>query len=321
MVSESSIIFDRIDFLSILHKIKSASTIGVQIPNGLKYYARDISDFLKNEGYKVIISGKPTYGACDIDTGILSEVDYLLHFAHTKMVEVERVIYVPYKIDYSVDTGLLKNSVEERKIAIIGTASYAWKFVEVKKTLEDAGFSVELKRGLGVEYPGQILGCNYSCLKELKSDAVVFIGDGKFHPIGAALLSQKKVYSYSPISNEIITVQLDDFLKKRYLAISKAMDSENFGIIVSSKIGQKKLRLAFELQKLASEKGKNAEIIYVDEITPHMLDNFRFGAYVNTACPRLTFDDYTRFSGRIISPEEFRIVIGIRDIADYRFDF
>ncbi len=320
MVSESSIIFDRVDFSSILNRIRTATTVGIQIPDGLKYYTSHISDFFRNAGFNVIVSGKPTYGACDIDLDLLSEVDYLLHFAHTKMVEMDRVIYIPYKVDYTIDTELLEKNIDERKISVIGTASYAWKFEEIKRDFEDAGFVVELKKGNGVEYPGQVLGCNYTCLRGLKSDAVIFIGDGDFHPIGAALITGKKVYAYSPLSSEFKTVNTSDFLKKRYLAISKAMNSEKFGIVVSSKIGQKRLELAFKLQKLAFERGKKAEIIFMDEITPSMLDNFRFETYVNTACPRLTFDDFTKFSGRMISPEEFEIVVGIRDIDDYGFN-
>ena len=217
MVSGSSIIFDRLDFSSIFDKISSASILGVQIPDGLKFYAIDIANFLRDRGFEVIFSGKATYGACDIDTELLREVDFLLHFAHTEMVNIDRVIYVPYRIEYDVDVELLKENLLERKIALIGTASYSWKFEKIRIALENEGFEVELREGTGVEYPGQVLGCNYSCLKNTESKAVLFVGDGEFHPIGASLYSRKRVYAYSPLSNEIKEVNAEEFLKRRYL--------------------------------------------------------------------------------------------------------
>ncbi len=321
MGSGLSIIFERTDLSNIFEKIGSASILGIQIPDGLKFYANEIADFFRKNGYEVIFSGRATYGACDIDMELLKEVDFLLHFAHTKMVEVERVIYVPYHIDYGVDVGLLEESISERSLALIGTASYAWKFDEVRRELEKAGFGVELKKGSGVEYSGQVLGCNYSCLKNTESEAILFIGDGRFHPLGASFYTGKRVYSYSPLTGDIEVVNPEEFLKKRYIAISRAFDSESFGILVSSKVGQKRLELAKYLQKLAHETGKRAEIILVDEAIPNIIDNFRFDTFVNTACPRIAFDDYLKFSGKIISPEEFKIVIGVKDIAEYSFDF
>ncbi len=317
----SSIIFKRADLSAILERIGSASVLGIQIPNGLKFYAGDIADFFRKRGHEVIFSGRATYGACDIDMELLREVDFLIHFAHTEMVQVERVIYIPYLVDYSIDVELIKKSIPERNLTIIGTASYAWKFDETKRELERVGFRVELKKGAGVEYPGQVLGCNYSCLKNTTSDVILFIGDGRFHPLGASLCTRKKVYSYSPLSGDVEVVDSEEFLKKRYMAISGAFESESFGILVSSKIGQKRLELAKNIQKLAHDRGKRAEIILVDEITPSVIDNFRFDTFVNTACPRIAFDDYSKYYGKIISPEEFKIVIGVKDISEYSLDF
>ncbi|NOY10860.1 MAG: diphthamide biosynthesis enzyme Dph2, partial [Archaeoglobi archaeon] len=90
------------DFQSIFSKLGSARLVGIQLPDGLKYYAGEIADRFREKGYEVIISGKPSYGACDIDVSLLEVVDVLLHFGHTEMLDIERVVYVPYNIDYSV---------------------------------------------------------------------------------------------------------------------------------------------------------------------------------------------------------------------------
>lgn len=319
MASRSSTISERIDFSSIFSELGDARVLGIQLPDGLKFYAREIAEKFRERGYQVILSGKPSYGACDIDTSLLEIVDVLLHFGHTEMRSTDRVIYVPYNIDYAVDVKLLKEVIAERRIAIIGTASYAWRFDDVARQLEDAGFSVELRRGRGVKYPGQVLGCNYTCLDGSRVDAVLFIGDGRFHAVGASIYSQRKVYAYSPLSGEVEVVNTEDFIRRRYLAISRAMESRSFGIIVSTKPGQNRIALARKLQESALKRGLSAEILLVDEITPAVIDNFRFECYVNTACPRIAYDDYTRFSRPVISPPEFEIVLGVRE--EFSIDF
>ncbi|MEM4645842.1 MAG: diphthamide synthesis protein, partial [Archaeoglobaceae archaeon] len=38
-----------------------------------------------------------------------------------------------------------------------------------------------------------------------------------------------------------------------------------------------------------------------------------FDFYVNTACPRISYDDYKRFSKPIITPQEFEVLIGLKE--------
>ncbi|WP_456478798.1 diphthamide biosynthesis enzyme Dph2 [Geoglobus ahangari] len=313
MASESSTISERIDFQFIFSKLGSARLVGIQLPDGLKYYAGEIADRFREKGYEVIISGKPSYGACDIDISLLEVVDVLLHFGHTEMLSIERVIYVPYNIDYSVDAELLRREIKEKRIAIIGTASYAWKFESVAERLRDAGFEVELRKGKRVAYPGQVLGCNYSCLEGTRAEAILFIGDGEFHAIGASLYAGKRVYAYSPLSGELRVVDTSDFVRRRYFQVSRAKMCDSFAILVSTKPGQKRLGLAMRLKRLAEERGVKAEIILTDEISPSLVESFRFDCYVSTACPRIAYDDYRRFSKPVITPQEFEIVLGLSE--------
>lgn len=295
---------------SIFEKIRG-KCVGIQLPDGLKRYAKSIGEEFEKKGFEVIFSGKPTYGACDLDLELLKNVDVLIHIGHTKLLDYDRVIYVPYRVDYEVDPEILKREIKERRIAIIGTASYAWKFKEVKKILEKSGFEVEMKKGRRTEYEGQVLGCDYSALDGIEADAVLFIGDGRFHAIGASIYTRKKVYAYNPLSGEIELIE-EDFLKKRYIAVSRAKMCESFGILVSTKPGQNRLGLAKRLRNLARERGLKAEVILTDEITPQLTENFGFDCYVNTACPRIAYDDYERFEKPLITPQEFEVVLGIK---------
>ena len=313
---------NRIKFDEILQalKEKNAKTIGIQLPDGLKYKCDEIAKCFESHGFKVIISGSGCYGACDLDLDLLKEVDVLLHFAHTPIFELENVIYVPYFIDYNLED-FKRLKIEEKSIALIASAQYAWKLKEVKTVLEERGYEVELKKGSGrIKMPGQVHGCNYSVLRNSKAEAVLFVGDGLFHPIGAKIYTGKKVYRFSPLDKEFEEVTVEDFLKKRMLSVSKAMEADKGAILVSKKIGQKRLNLALKLKYEADKAGKRVDIIYLDEITPEKLSNFLYGYYVNTACPRISYDDFELFKVPILTPQEFEILIGLRDWENYEMD-
>ncbi len=309
-----------IDWIVERLREKNAKLVGVQLPDGLKYKSDEIAKCLESRGFKVIISGSGCYGACDIDLDLLKEVDALLHFAHTPIFEFENVIYVPYRIDYDVND-FRRLKIEEKKIALIASAQYAWKLEEVKRVLEEIGHEVELKKGSSrVKMPGQVLGCNYTVLRNSKAEAVLFVGDGLFHPIGAKIYTGKKVYRYSPLDREFEEVEVEDFLRRRMLSVSKAMDAERGAILVSKKIGQKRMGLAMKLKKMADEVGRRVDVIYLDEITPEKLANFLYGYYVNTACPRISYDDFELFRVPILTPQEFEILMGVRSWEEYEMD-
>ena len=299
----------------VLKKIEGAKKIGLQLPDGLKFKCNKIAEIIENMGFEVLISGNTCYGACDIDFNLLNEVDYLLHFCHTPIFDIENVVYVPCYYEFEFDEKeIAKLEIDERKIALISTAQYVFKLEELKNTLERFGYEVELRKGSKrVKYRGQVLGCNYTVLKNTKAEAVLFVGDGLFHAIGASLYTGKKVYAYNPITNEFKIVKTDNFVKERYLAISKVLDRSIGAIIVSTKIGQKRMGLAIKLKKLAKGQGKKVDIIVLDNVNLQELGNFPYEFYVNTACPRITYDDGKYFKKPIITPQEFEIVLGLRD--------
>ena len=56
------------------------------------------------------------------------------------------------------------------------------------------------------------------------------------------------------------------------------------------------------------------------EVSPDELLNLGFDCYVNTACPRLAYDDQVRFGKPVLSPQEFEILCGVRTWDDYTID-
>lgn len=286
--------------------------VGVQLPDGLKRRAFEICEGL---GSDVILSGESCFGACDIDLSLLADVDVLYHYAHSEILKFANVVYVPYFLDFDLQkvAESIKN-VPERDVALIATLQYCHKLPELRDLLESSGFRVELKKGSErVKFPGQVLGCNYSALRNCNASTVIFLGDGLFHALGASFYSNKKVYAVNPFNFNLTLINSDDFIKTRYLQVSRCVGLKKVGILVSTKPGQKRLDLAVNLRKLALDNGMKALIVYLGDITPEKLANLPFDFYVNTACPRISYDDHRRFEKPMITPPEFEYLLNLRE--------
>jgi 2-(3-amino-3-carboxypropyl)histidine synthase len=98
--------------------------------------------------------------------------------------------------------------------------------------------------------------------------------------------------------------------------MERARSARTVGIIVSTKSGQQRRALAEQLKKLH----EGAVIVMLREVSPDELLNLGFDCYVNTACPRLTYDDQVRFPAPVLSPQEFEIICGARSWDNYAID-
>ena len=56
------------------------------------------------------------------------------------------------------------------------------------------------------------------------------------------------------------------------------------------------------------------------EVTPEELLDLGMECYVNTACPRLAYDDQPRFPVPVLTPSEFEILCGVRSWNEYQVD-
>ena len=127
----------------------------------------------------------------------------------------------------------------------------------------------------------------------------------------------KPTFALDPYADGILQeVSADRLLRKRFIQIEKAKQAKNFGILLSSKSGQKREELARRLASLHP----NAVVILIREISEMQLRNLGFDAYVNTACPRLALDDQSRFPVPLLSPAEYEIALGLREWEAYEID-
>ncbi|MFH0862577.1 MAG: diphthamide synthesis protein [Candidatus Altiarchaeota archaeon] len=174
-------------------------------------------------------------------------------------------------------------------IGIVGTAQHLNMLDQLKACLE--------ARGKKASVGGQILGCRQENALKLDVDCFIYVGSGRFHPLGIALKTEKPVFILNPISgvlDRITDAEKRRWIGKRKGAIARALESKTFGIMVSTKDGQFDLKRAFVLKRRLEAKGKKACIFAAEELSPNNLIPFKVDCWVNTACPRIEGDEYNR---------------------------
>lgn len=194
------------------------------------------------------------------------------------------------------------------KIGLVSTLQYAPYLKKVEKYLEQEGKQIYREKGTSnCKYPGQILGCDVSStLKvEKKVDCFLYIGTGRFHPLGILRETNKPVFILNPFSekmNKLTEEDKEEYEKRRIMAISKAKEAEDYGILVSVKPGQYRLSKGLEVKSKLERKGKNAFIFLFDTLEHEEMTNFRgIDAWINTACPRIIED---KFKKPVINADE-----------------
>lgn len=319
------------DLDKVIRKInsKDAQTVGLQFPEGLKIQATKIARKIEAEtDATVIISGDPCYGACDVsDYKMKGSVDLIVHYGHTPLplkYEVPTLFIEAFsKIDIKKDLEKsLDNLKEYSRIGLVTTTQHLHLLNEAKDFLEDNGKEVILGSSPSTR-KGQVLGCNFSSIKELDVEIFLFIGSGNFHPLGINLFSNTPVLALDPYNSEIR--QMDDYadriLRIRFARITKARSAEKWGILVSSKEGQYRMKLAKEIKKILEDAKMEAYIILVDNVTPDvLLPYLDLDAFVVSACPRIAIDDSQMYKKPLLTPQELEIVLNKREWENYQLD-
>jgi 2-(3-amino-3-carboxypropyl)histidine synthase len=305
---------------------RDADTVGLQFPEGLKRRGSAVADDLREtlgDDVTVLMSGQPCYGACDLDTYLMKRTDVFVHFGHSPMKDSEKILYVPLFSNVEV-TPIMREALDELAdpgedpdVGLVTTAQHMNKFDEMRAWLEERGYTVHTRRGDDrLTHEGQVLGCNYASA-EVDADQVLYVGGGKFHPLGLAMEHpEKTVVIADPVNNAVTVADTEKFLKQRYAAVHKAMDADEWGVIFCTKIGQGRWEVAEDIV----EDNDDAYLITMDEVTPDRLTNFGFDAYVNTGCPRITTDDGPQFKQPMLTPREYRIAVGDEPLDALEFD-
>ena len=319
------------DLDKVIRKInsKNVETVGLQFPEGLKMQATKIARKIEEETEStVIISGDPCFGACDVsDYKMKGSVDLIVHYGHTPLplkYEVPTIFVEAFaNIDIKENLKQCLDALKDySRIALVTTTQHLHLLNEIKDYLEDNGKEVVLGSSKSTR-KGQVLGCNFSSIKNLDAEIFLFIGSGNFHPLGINLFSNTPVLALEPYNNELRRMDeyADRILRIRFARITKARTAEKWGIIVSSKEGQYRMKLAKEIKKVLEEHGMEAYIILMDNVNPDaLLPYLELDAFVVSACPRIAIDDSQMYKKPLLTPQELEIVLNKREWENYQLD-
>jgi len=284
--------------MEIINKLKKirAKRILIQYPEGLKLKIKGISKKLEKEGFDTVICCEPTYGACDIRDEEAKRLgcNTILHIGHTNLGVKSNIRVVYWDYFYTVDPiPVLKKEInklkEFEKIGLVTSLQFVKTIEKVKEYLEKIGKEVYIQKSL--EYPGQVLGCNTDAARNIESkvDCFLFVGAGKFHPLGIALTVNKPVFSLDLEKNLIYSLEEEKikWIKKKLWHDTKLLDAKTVGIIVCWKQGQNKIDEAIKLKKSLEQNNKEVYILAFDTVTKDKLEGLKFDCLVNLACPRI----------------------------------
>ncbi|MFH1403319.1 MAG: diphthamide synthesis protein [Candidatus Altiarchaeota archaeon] len=190
-------------------------------------------------------------------------------------------------------------------IGIVSTAQHLDRIPAVRELLES--------NGKQVFDAGQILGCRRDNARGLYStvDCFLYVGSGRFHPLGIAIESDRPVFILNPLSGVMDEVSGEEkrrWLKRRKTRFGRAAGARVFGVLVSTKDGQFNIARAFEVTGMLKSRGFKAFIFSGDELTPNSLLPFPVDCWVNTACTRLVDDEFDK---PVVNPDELKEIFSL----------
>ena len=300
----------------------NAKRVLLQMPEGLKPEAPRLAKLVEKAGALPIISGDPCYGACDLATAEAESLgaDLIIHFGHAKLLKHEKVptLYLEARATLTVDATIVAAIpllAGYSRIGLATTVQHVQTLDSVRELLVRAGKTIEVGDARRLPYSGQVVGCDFSNVKSIAKDvdAFLFVGGGKFHALGVALATSKPTIIADPYGGIAYSVyeEAQKIIKQRYASIEEASHAKTFGVLISLKPGQKHLEEALAVKETVEKMEKNVCLFSVREILPEVLAEFpTVDAYVNTACPRISLDEASKFKKPVLTVQEFRVVSG-----------
>jgi 2-(3-amino-3-carboxypropyl)histidine synthase len=237
------------------------------------------------------------------------------------------VLYV--FVDISIDMLHLAATVKanftpDQRISCVSTIQFIQSAHRLKDLLpEFSRLSLPQAKPLS---RGEILGCTSPQLGEGVCDAVLYIGDGRFH-IESMMIANPHVaaFRYDPYAKVLSreTYDHDTMQRVRRQAISTAAKARVWGVIVGTLGRQGNVSIVNSLVEDLAAAGKDAFVVLLSEIFPSKLALFPdVEAWVQVACPRLSIDWGRAFAVPLLTAYETKVALGVTQWRDtYPMDF
>ncbi len=304
-------------------KKRGAKRVLIQLPEGLKPQGPRLAEVVEATGALPIVSADSCYGACDLAVQEAESVnaDLVVHFGHTPLIDKpERVpiLYIEAKV-----TLMLRNAIQKalpllkewKHVGLVTTVQHVEHLDDARRALLAAGKSVAVGDAGRLKHAGQVIGCDYSnaCTIADAVDAFLFVGGGRFHAIGVALATSEPTVVADPYEARAYSVDREAEVtrKQRWASLNEAAKAERFGILIGLKSGQTRFEKALQIKRKLHKVGKRCTLMTIREASPESLMQYpTIDAYVNTACPRISLDDASRFQKPVLIMNEALVLAG-----------
>ncbi|CEP61334.1 2-(3-amino-3-carboxypropyl)histidine synthase LALA0_S03e00540g [Lachancea lanzarotensis] len=302
----------------------NAKRVALQMPEGLLIYALVVSDILEQFcNCESVVMGDVSYGACCIDdfTARSLDCDFIVHYAHSCLVPIDltqiKVLYVFVTINID-ETHLIKtlqkNFASGSKIATFGTIQFNPTIHSIKeKLLQGENVLYIIPPQIKPLSKGEVLGCTSQRLEKDQIDAMVYVGDGRFH-LESAMIHNPDIpaFRYDPYSRKFTLEKYNQkqLVQVRAEALSTAKKGKTFGLILGALGRQGNLATVNNLEQKLRATGKNVCRIILSEIFPQKLAMFDdIDVFVQVACPRLSIDWGYAFNKPLLTPYEANVLL------------
>lgn len=305
-------------------KKTGAKRVALQMPEGLLLYSCVIADVLEQFcGVETVVMGDVTYGACCIDdySAVALGCDFLVHYAHSCLVPVDvtkiKVLYifVTIEIDTQHLVATLKRAFKPgSRLAMVGTIQFNPTLHTIRDELaREAGIISTTPQAMPLS-KGEVLGCTSARLPTSDYDAIVYVGDGRFH-LESAMIHNPELpaYKYDPYNREITLEEFDheEMHAVRRAAIAEGRRARKIGLILGSLGRQGNSKTLELLEGAFAERGIDTVRVVLSEIFPGKLAQFSdVDCWVQVACPRLSIDWGYAFPRPLLTPYEAMVLLG-----------
>jgi len=327
-----------LEIFKTIWRIKQAGAkyVALQFPEGLLMFSCIISDIIETfTDAETVIMGDVTYGACCVDdySARAMGCDFMVHYGHSCLIPISHMpdmkmlyVFVHIKIDncHFVDTIKLNFPVGST-IVLVSTVQFITALQATKNELNKCGYEVIVPQIKPLS-PGEVLGCTSPSLKGVNAQALVYLGDGRFH-LESMMISNPDIpaYAYDPYGKVMTRESYDHqlMLKHRKDAVDKATGCHKWGLIMGTLGRQGSSKVLNHLRKILRNAGKDVITVLLSEIFPGKLNLFQdVDVWVQTSCPRLSIDWGTAFEKPLLNPYEASVALKQLEFKDkYPMDF
>ncbi len=190
-----------------------------------------------------------------------------------------KTLFIPAYSKLKVNKSEISKLKLPKNIALLYSIQYEQQAEEIKKILQPK---------YNITAFSQVLGCSKPKLPRT-TKAILLIGDGRFHAVSLALETNLPTYIYNRALTRIPEKEIKQMNQRKKATYVNYLNSDKIGILVSTKPGQQNLASARAFKKTL--KNKTPYILIGNNLNTKEFENFPdIQSWVNTACPRLTFD-------------------------------